>query len=98
VYGVVGSFSPNDLIHARVIEKATNASKENLIEVSASPLDSGEYGAEPVNLIAKAAVEITTNKLCPVVSMHGLDEAVVLALELDDEITQRTTSIGLLLQ
>jgi hypothetical protein len=30
--------------------------------------------------------------------MHGLDEAVVLALELDDETTQRIASIGLLFQ
>jgi hypothetical protein len=30
--------------------------------------------------------------------MHGLDEAVVLALELENEIKQRTASIGLLRQ
>jgi hypothetical protein len=30
--------------------------------------------------------------------MHGLDETVVLTFELDDEITQRTAGIGLLLQ
>jgi hypothetical protein len=75
-----------------VIEKATNASKQNLIEVfceSAGKLDA---------LLAEAAVEITTSKLCRVVSMNGLDEAVVLALKLDDEITQRTSIIGLLLQ
>jgi hypothetical protein len=30
--------------------------------------------------------------------MHGLGEEVLLALELDDESTQRTASIGILLQ
>jgi hypothetical protein len=61
-----------------VIEKATNSSKQNLIEVfcesvgfwlirrRASKLDA---------LLAKAAIKITTSKLCRIVSMHGLDEA-----------------------
>jgi hypothetical protein len=101
VYGVVSSFSPHNLIHARVIEKATNASKHNLIEVFCESVGfrlirrrAGKLNA----VLAEAAVEITTSKLFRVVSMHGLDEAVVLALELDDEITQRTASIGLPLQ
>jgi hypothetical protein len=50
------------------------------------------------HLLADAAVEITTSKLCRVVSMRELDEKVVLALEIDDEIRQRTASIGLLLK
>jgi hypothetical protein len=37
---------------------------------------------------------ITTSKLCRVVSMHRLGEAVVLALELYDEITQRTAILS----
>jgi hypothetical protein len=53
---------------------------------------------ELYTLLAETAVEITTSKLCHVVSMHGLGEEVLLALELDDESTQRTASIGILLQ
>jgi hypothetical protein len=70
------------------------------LKFSARPLDSGEYGAAGKldALLAEAAIQITTSKLCRVVSMHGLYEAVALALEPGDEITPRTASIGLLLQ
>jgi hypothetical protein len=47
---------------------------------------------------AEAAIEITTKKIWRVVSMHGLNEAVVLALELDDKVAQHTASIRLLFQ
>jgi hypothetical protein len=71
------------------------------LKFSANPFDSGEYGVELVTiyaLIAVVAVEITTRKLCRVVSMHGIDEAVELALEIDDEIAQRTASIRIIPQ
>jgi hypothetical protein len=95
----VGSFSPQNHTHVGVIEKATNASKHDLVEVLCQSVLFRWIRSRPGKLdalLADAAVEITTSTLWRVVSMRGLDEEVVLGLELDDGIAQHTASIGLL--
>jgi hypothetical protein len=97
---VVSSLAPHDLTHLGMIEKAPYASKQDFVEIFRQSVRlwrvlcrAGELNA----FLTQAAVEITTNEFCRVVRMYSLDETVVFAFELDNEVAQRTPGIGLLL-
>jgi hypothetical protein len=83
-----------------MIEKAPYASKHDFVENFRQSVRlwrvqcrAGELNA----LLTLAAVEITTNEFCRIVSIHSLDETVVFAFELDNEVAQRAVGIRLFL-
>jgi hypothetical protein len=97
---VVTSLAPHDLTHLGMIEKALYASKQDFVEIFRKyvRLWRLQHRSSVLNALpTQAAVEITTNDICRIVSMNSLDETVVFALELDNAVAQRTLGIGLLL-